>query len=228
MRRIDPSELIDPKAVRPAGGCVIEMHAHSSERSLDSGVRAEVLVAQAASRGLDGICLTEHNAIWPAEQARELEERHGVRVFPAMELGTDIGHILVYGLSAYAHEMLRFRRLREIIDAEGAAMVFAHPMRHYAGAGTPPGWDEWPDWFEGIEAINGDHSDSVDGYLVRVAASLGIAALGGSDAHSRQAVGRAATAFFDPVSDVHELAARIRERRIAPVDLRPAAPRLVE
>ena len=62
-RLIDPAELADPSSVRPEGGAVLDLHAHSSELSLDSGVTAEAIVAQAAARGLDGICLTEHNSL---------------------------------------------------------------------------------------------------------------------------------------------------------------------
>ncbi len=34
-------------------------------------------------------------------------------------------------------------------------------------AEPPPAVQEYPDWFEGVEVINGDHSDSEDGYLYR-------------------------------------------------------------
>jgi len=52
--RIDPADLALVAPRRPAGGAVFELHAHASERSLDSGARAAVLAAQAAARGLNG------------------------------------------------------------------------------------------------------------------------------------------------------------------------------
>ena len=137
---IDPAELADPASVRPAGGAVLDLHAHSRERSLDSGVRALVIAEQAALRGLDGICLTEHNALWSAEDARAMSERHGVCVLPGMELGTDIGHLLVFGLPRFTPELLAIDSLRPIVEAEGAAMALAHPMRPFSG--RLPGWDE--------------------------------------------------------------------------------------
>jgi hypothetical protein len=217
--RIAPEDLTPVAARRPVGGSVFEMHAHSSDRSLDSGVRATVIAEQAGWRGLDGVCLTEHNALWDAAALAELSERAEVLVLPGMELGTDAGHVLVYGLDRYRPELLMLERLRRIVEAEGAAMVLAHPMRTFHG--VRPGWDEFECWFEGIEAINGDHSDSEHSYLVRQAASHGLGAIGGSDAHSREAVGRVGTAFPGPVADLEALVRFIRERETAAVDFRP-------
>jgi predicted metal-dependent phosphoesterase TrpH len=149
----------------------------------------------------------------------ELSERFGIYVFPAMELGTDCGHVLVYGLPRYHPELLLLATLRRIVESEGAAMVMAHPMRPFHG--SRPGWDEIPELFHGIEAINGDHSDSEHGYLVRQAFERRVSALGGSDVHSRDAVGRCATALGTVPSDVHELAQLIRERDVVPLDFRP-------
>lgn len=216
---IDPAELADPASVRPAGGAVLDLHAHSRERSLDSGVRALVIAEQAALRGLDGICLTEHNALWSAEDARAMSERHGVCVLPGMELGTDIGHLLVFGLPRFTPELLAIDSLRPIVEAEGAAMALAHPMRPFSG--RLPGWDEMSEWFHALEAINGDHSDSEDGQYARLAARLGLAAVGGSDVHSRQAVGRVVTSFSEPIGDVETLVRSLHAGRVAPHDLRP-------
>lgn len=217
--RIHPADLAPVGPRRPDGGCVLEMHAHSSDRSLDSGVRAAVIAEQAAWRGLDGVCLTEHNSLWPADDVRELSERFEVMVLAAMELGTDCGHVLVYGLDRYHPELLQLETLRRIVTSEGAAMVMAHPMRPFHG--PRPGGADVALWFDGIEAINGDHSDSEGGYLIRQANDLGIATLAGSDAHSRDAVGRCATAFSGRVSEVYDIPALIRGRQVQAVDFRP-------
>ena len=55
---LDPDHLDDPASVRPPGGAVLDLHAHSSDRSRDSGVRAQAIAAQAVHRGLDGVVLT--------------------------------------------------------------------------------------------------------------------------------------------------------------------------
>ena len=220
LRLIDPATLIDPASLRPPGGAVFDMHTHSSDRSFDSGARAEVLAEQAALRGLDGFVLTEHNSLWAESDVRRLSEAFEVTVLRGMELGTDIGHVLVYGLDRYAPELLLITRLREIVRSEGAAMVLAHPMR--AHNGRHPSWSDLPSWFEAIEAVNGDNSDSTDGYYMRLAAENGVATVGGSDAHSREAIGRAATAFPEPITEVAGLVQLLVDGRAEAVDMRPA------
>jgi len=222
-RTIDPAHLAAADRFRPPGGAVVEMHCHSSNRSLDSGVRADVIAGQAVYRGLDAVCLTEHNSLWPAKELRELSERSGALMLPAMELGTDAGHVLVFGLPRYAPELLTLTRLREVVEEEGAAMVLAHPMRPFHG--NRPPWEEFPRYFDGIEVVNGDHSDTVDGYVMRQAADLGLATVAGSDAHSKVAVGRVATAFAEPVRSIEDVVRQIRARQVAPVDFRPRSAR---
>lgn len=222
LTMMDPAALTDPAELRPPGGAVLDLHTHSSERSLDAGATAAALVEQAANRGLDGICLTEHNSLWPQSDTARLSELFGITVVRGMELSTDVGHVLVYGLDRYHPELLEIEQLRPIVRAEGAAMVLAHPMRSHSGRQPP--WPELSDWFEGIEAVNGDNSDSTDGYYVRQAADVNVAAVGGSDAHSRVAVGRAGTAFASTVANVDDLVDQLRAGTATAVDMRPSSP----
>lgn len=204
---------------RPPEGALIELHSHSMELSLDSGSSAASLIARAKSSGLDGICLTEHNALWEPASLRALAEHCEFPVFAGIELGTDAGHVLAFGLDRYRPELLVLERLRPIAEREGAVLVLAHPMRPFHGI-LPP-WSEFPGWFDGVEVINGDHSDSEDGYLVRQANDLGLAATAGSDAHTREAVGRVATAFPRRIRGVEDIVSGIRLAETRPIDFRP-------
>lgn len=204
---------------RLPGGAVIDLHCHSSDHSLDSGVRADRLVAQAAARGLDGVCLTEHNALWDGDEARIIEERHGVVVLPGMEIGSTAGHVLVFGLERYHPELTNIERLREIVVSEGAAMIWAHPMRE--GDSQRPSWSSIPELFEALEVVNGDHTDRIDGYWATLAEELGVGRTGGSDTHSLPAVGRVATGFSEPVPNVETLVRLLKTHHHAPLDFRP-------
>ena len=197
------------------------MHAHSWEHSRDSGISADTLIAQVAARGMDGVTITEHNSIWPADELREIGERHGVVALPAMELGTDIGHVLVYGLDHYTIDLLRSEYLRPIVRSEGAAMVWAHPMRQVDGRRAS--WEEVPELFEALEVVNGDHSDRPDGYYATLARRLGVGRTAGSDVHSIPAVGRVGTVFPEPVPDLETLVRLLHEHRHDPYDFRTAA-----
>ena len=199
------------------GGAVLDLHAHSSERSMDSAVSADEIASLARARGLDGVCLTEHNSLWTGEEIASVGERHGMVLLPAMEINTDIGHVLVYGLSRYSHEFHDIRRLRRIVRAEGAAMSWAHPLRPGARSLDR---SEVSEFFEAIEVLNGDQRDGSDGQLAELARRLDLAGTGGSDAHSAPAVGRVATSFPEPVPTLEVLVRQLRAGRCAPVDLR--------
>ena len=133
------------------------------------------------------------------------------------------GHVLVFGLDRHSLELLFIDGLRTIVRAEGAAMVQAHPMRALS-SGRRPSWEATTRWFEALEAINGDHGDSEDGYSTRLASELGVAGVAGSDAHSRSAVGRVGTLFPKPVPDVDALVGLLRDGLAAPADLPPPPP----
>jgi len=211
------------RARRPASGALLDLHAHGWERSLDSGASAVALARAAAAAGLDGLCLTDHNALCPADEAAALSAQHGIVVIPGMEVGTEVGHVLVFGLDRFRPELVHLRQLRRIALAEGAAMVWAHPMRELH---LPrPDWEELPALFEALEVVNGDHNDREDGYFAQLARTLGLGATAGSDAHSVQAIGRVATALEQPVRDLAGLIAALRAHTHAPLDLRHAAAR---
>ena len=219
LRLIDPADLAPTDSVRPEGGALVELHAHSSNRSRDSGVKVHDLAEQAKARGLDALCLTEHNTLWPQHEIDELNERHEFTLIRGMELGTDVGHVIVLGLDRYHPELLEIEVLWRAVRDEGAVAVLAHPMRYRPG--RQASWYEMQEWFHGLEVINGDHSDTVNGHYHSIAAGLELSAVAGSDAHSLQAVGRVATAVPGPVNGVDDLVGFIASQQAWPVDMRP-------
>ncbi|MCY3733401.1 MAG: PHP domain-containing protein, partial [Chloroflexi bacterium] len=74
---------------------LIDMHTHTSVYSTDSNLLPHEALARAAERGLDGVILTEHDVVWPADRAARLSEQVGILVLPGVEVTTELGHILV-------------------------------------------------------------------------------------------------------------------------------------
>ncbi len=188
---------------------LIDLHVHTTRYSFDSGLKAEDAVARAKAAGLAALCFTEHNATWTADEARELAERLAFPVLRGMEVSTDAGHVLVFGLERHTLEMSRVADLRRIVETEGGLMVLAHPMREPAFARP---WSEAAGLFDGIEALNADDSRHSWRMLEELAGQLGLFATGGSDAHSATAVGRCATAFEEAVVDDAGLIAALRAK----------------
>ena len=108
---------------------LIDLHAHTYPKSDDSFLSPDELVAEARAAGLDGICLTEHDAFWGWEETAALARRHNFLVLPGCEINTDDGHMLTFGLERYIFGMHKFDFLRSCIAQAGGVLIAAHPYR---------------------------------------------------------------------------------------------------
>lgn len=190
------------------------MHTHTSVYSTDSNLLPHEALTRAAERGLDGVVLTEHDVVWPAERTTHLSEQIGILVLPGVEVTTELGHVLVYGLDALVPRITDAKRLRAFCDEQDALMFLAHPARD-PGLRVPRAAMEL---FDGVEGLNG-----CDGPLQNQSASSRgrtrpLPPIGGSDSHALHEVATAATEFAADISSLEDLMAALRSR-----DYRPAA-----
>ncbi|TAK67448.1 MAG: hypothetical protein EPO22_02915, partial [Dehalococcoidia bacterium] len=108
---------------------LIDLHTHTRPLSWDSYLSPDDLVERSKQAGLDGICLSEHDYLWDPAEVIALGKRHNYLVMPAIEINTDDGHILVYGIDKYVYGMHRSGELAKHVNAASGAMVAAHPYR---------------------------------------------------------------------------------------------------
>jgi predicted metal-dependent phosphoesterase TrpH len=83
---------------------LFKMHCHTSEKSKCSSVPAVDLIRRVHARGLQGIVLTDHHAIWTEEELTTVRHQAGVPdhflIMSAQEVTTKAhGDVLVYGAS---------------------------------------------------------------------------------------------------------------------------------
>ena len=185
---------------------LIDLHCHSQPLSACSGLSAERLVELARSRGLDGICLSEHDRPWPEDQLVALRERTGFLILPAVELTTDMGHILAFGLQKLSVDFAIAANVFQAAQECGALLFLAHPARDgmlRVNADTVR-------FFESVEAINGSDTRLQNLAASGLAHGFRLPGIGGSDCHTASEVGRAATRFSAPVHDEASLLAAMR------------------
>jgi predicted metal-dependent phosphoesterase TrpH len=176
---------------------LIDLHCHTKVHSACSALTPDALVRAAKARGLEGVCITEHDAVWGADDIRRLGEEMEFVVARGMEVTTEVGHVLVYGVEAHHPAMAQLTELHRIVRSEGGLMYLAHPSRRY---GTLPP-DDLGAMFDSVEAQNGTEGALQNENAERIAASLRLPGIGGSDAHSVREVGVCATEFEADVSD---------------------------
>lgn len=209
---------------------LIDLHTHTRPLSWDSYLTPDDLVERSKAAGLDGICLSEHDYFWEPEDVAALAKRHNYLVLPAIEINTDDGHMLVYGLAKYTYGMHRSLELaRHVRDAHGA-MVGAHPYRRHM-----PWYAEderqYRDALErasrnpayahcaALERINGRGTVKENAFSAALCDFMGKPGTAGTDSHSRSDIGRCATNFERDIHSVEDLIEELLAGRFEAVDL---------
>jgi len=108
---------------------LLTLHTHTHALSHATLLSPDDLIDAAKEAGLDGVCLTEHDFFWEPETAAELSKRHSFLVIPGIEVNTEDGHIVVFGLDRFVYGMHRMHELARMAETAGAVMIAAHPYR---------------------------------------------------------------------------------------------------
>ncbi|MEO9254147.1 MAG: CehA/McbA family metallohydrolase [Tepidiformaceae bacterium] len=175
---------------------LIDLHCHTLPRSRCSALQPEQFVALARERGLDGICLTEHDAFWPADELQELSARTGFLILSGVELTTDLGHVLAFGLETGSAAFASARSAFDAAQLIGGLLFLAHPARD----GLLRVSHDTATLFESVEACNGSDSRLQNLAASGLARSFRLPGIGGSDAHTAAEVGRTATRFEENIT----------------------------
>lgn len=75
----------------------IDLHCYT-KYSHDNFLEPSTVIQEAVERGLDGACSTEHHSLEASREIKRLSVPEGIRDFRGVEVSTDQGHLLVYGL----------------------------------------------------------------------------------------------------------------------------------
>lgn len=194
---------------------LIDLHCHTNPLSQCSSLQPEQLIDLARERGLDGICLTEHDVFWQQPDLKTLATRTNFVVLSGVELTTDMGHVLAFGLPAGTQGLASAAAAAEAAHAAGALLFLAHPARD----GLLRVSRQTVDYFESVEAVNGSDSRLQNVAATGLAHGFRLPGIGGSDAHIPAEVARAATDFDAAITDGESLLAALRSGAYRAVSL---------
>ena len=166
----------------------VDMHLHTS-RSFDCLNHPPAIMDAAAARGIDVLCITDHNEI---DTALRLKERFPERVIVGEEVKTAEG-VDIIGL--FIHTLIPkgtpARRTCEIIRAQGGLVYMPHPYARGKG-GDGRILDEVADLVHIVEGFNARlHDQALNERAVAWAAAHGLPTGAGSDAHTLREIGAA-------------------------------------
>jgi predicted metal-dependent phosphoesterase TrpH len=202
-----------------------EMHCHTRHGSSCSYMTPEELVEQAVRVGLDGVCITEHDLPWDRSATEQLSDRFGILVIGGMEISTEFGEVLVWGLHESVFDVKDIHDLRSRVDRAGGVMVAAHPFR---GAHSLVRWDPVEGLVtkldqavrlpifgvvDAMEVFNGMAPDWELDLSAAACDRLPIMGTGGSDAHNVDTVGECVTVLENRVATEEAFCEEIKNGR---------------
>ncbi len=202
---------------------LFDIHVHTTISSC-SALRIRDILDHAGTRGLDGVCLTDHNTMDACRHVHEGVQENGLVVIVGMEYDTPQGDFLVFGPLEYLTTGLSAHELLETVRNRGGAVVAAHPFR----SGRSTAMELFSSGLVGaIEAVNGRNTPGENALAERLWERYPLVLCGGSDAHSLHELGCAATRFTTPVRSradlIHALGrglcvpeAAVTRQRLAP------------
>ena len=216
---------------------LFDLHIHTTKGSSDSSLTPEDLILEADRLGLRGLCLTEHSGPWDLHEFKKFASLHKVVLIRAMEVETDYGHMLAFGLDRYQAGYNKAAELRKAATAAGGFVVTAHPFRGVLSGngnrGRPLIYQSIPDPLpetpedaldhpvfklaDAIEVANGGTVDRENEFAMQVAGLLKMPVTGGSDAHSTHGLGKFLTEFTDEVNTEAEFLKALHSKEFHPV-----------
>jgi hypothetical protein len=195
--------MIEPSAHAEASTAVADLHVHTHYS--DGADSTGEVVLQARRKGIPVIAITDHDQIDGAVVAAALAHAvGGIEVIVGEEVSTCDGHVIGLFLNQQVSAGMSAEATVRAIHEQGGIAIAAHPYwrtRRGLYNRPPHGVGDLirAAGFDAVEVINGGFTPSMVRANVRASlanrTTVGLAAVGGSDAHVKQAVGSAVTHF---------------------------------
>ena len=209
---------------------------HTIMGSIDSNLSVENAAKKIYEKGLDGVCLTEHSSIWEKNnnQIEDIFNLYNLKIFRAIEISTDYGHIIAIGFDKYYSGSHNLELLRDYANKYGAFLISAHPARRifgkekyqqnllYKGKDYIPSVDEFSSnklfkLVDGVEVLNGGNNLAENKYAYIAAKNNELVMTAGTDAHSESGIGLYGTRFKNEINNAQDLVFNLKNNYSEPV-----------
>ena len=192
----------------------IDLHMHEMRYSKDSFLSLEEMAALAKRKGLDGICITDHDSMGLRQYAAEYSKRMEFPIFVGIEFYSLQGDIIAFGIDDYPDHRVDAQEFIDYVKERGGVCYAAHPFRN-----NRRGLEEHLNCvrgLDGIEVLNGSTLKDACEKAAVYARELNLIPVGASDCHVPEKVGVYATYFPKEVRNVEELVEVFKEGQLKP------------
>jgi len=195
----NPEILSKITTIYPPSELLSEKPPFLSRLLIDGTSHIKNILSIAVKRGLGAIAITDHNTTIGSLEAQRFANKYGIIVVPAMELSTDSGELLAYGITSKIQKNLPIKQAIDLIHEQGGIAVAAHPFNK-----KHPNLDFSRIDEDIIKKLNIDVLEvfdvlhgRVDAHFLDLAKQMDIGITGGSDAHIHYQIGKGLTILPD-------------------------------
>jgi predicted metal-dependent phosphoesterase TrpH len=196
---------------------IIDFHMHERTFSSDSQMNLKEMIFEAKRKGLDGICITDHDEYGLAEYAAKLSKIENFPIFVGVEHLSLEGDIVAFGISDLPKGHLPAQEFIDWVNNRDGVCIAAHPFRS-----NSRGLEEnllTIKGLTGIEVLNGSTSNAANLKAMEYCMKLGLQPIGASDCHNLISLGRYATYVPMECKTVEDLVKALKTVRCEPVIL---------
>ena len=170
---------------------LVDMHLHECTYSTDSFLHLEEIVSIARQKGLDAICITDHDSMGLRERAEAYSREIGYPIFVGVEFFSLWGDITAWGIDGIPDQRVSAQDLIDLVREKDGFCVSCHPFRSNNRGLREHLRDVHG--LDGVEVLNGSTPLEENRTALRFCRELGLKAIGASDAHVPEQVGKYVT-----------------------------------
>lgn len=193
---------------------LVDMHLHALPNSTDSFLTLQEIVNLAKLRGLDAICLTDHDSMGGKAFAEEYSREIGFPIFVGVEYFSLWGDITAWGIDSFPAERIEAQTFIDQVNAAGGFCVSCHPFRN-----NNRGFEHHlreARGLHGVEVLNGSADMEANRTALRYCRELGLKAVGASDAHVPRQVGKYVTWLPERVDTLSDFVTQLHSCETRP------------
>ena len=180
---------------------LFDIHVHSNY-SACSDLSVQDILSLSRSRGLDGVCITDHHCMRAEEKIAAAIQEDGLCVIIGQEYSTPQGDFLLFGPYENLPQGLGAVQLLKHVRSSKGCAISAHPFR----CERPTKEDIINSGLcNAIEGVNNRNTWSENYQTIGWLQDYPLVSLGGSDAHSLEELGKVATWFNMPIRSRSDL-----------------------
>lgn len=156
----------------------------------------------AGAKGLDGVCITDHDTMAVRQVFKEGVQDNGLCVIFGLEYATGEGDFLLFGPFEEIRSGLSAAELLRYVEASGGVAVAAHPCRRSRSTRENLIREHL---CRIVESVNGRNSHPENKQAASWCERYNVSQVSGSDAHTLSELGMAVTRFHEPIHSRSDL-----------------------